>query len=112
MRLSSVVFYQGVKLWDNNLYNTVLDGKNKNIQEVTIRLKEHLLYLYSKDHDKVIIVGTANMRQAEQYFYPNETEEVEKVEESIAPEFSPESYVTPKQPEPVIPKPEKAKKNK
>jgi len=76
MQLNSVVFYQGVKLWDNNLYNTVVSGKNKQLTGITVELKDHLLFLRSENHGNVIVVGTANMRQAEYAMPSGKSEEV------------------------------------
>lgn len=64
MKLKSVIFYQGVKLWDGNLYGTVQEGTNKGNQNVTITLKDHLVTLETPDSEEIVIVGTANMREA------------------------------------------------
>jgi hypothetical protein len=81
MKLKTVVFYQGVKLWDNNLYQTVQAGKNRQLTDVTIELKEHVVYVRSPDYDEVIIVGTSNMREARFVeIGGNEKDEKKKVE--------------------------------
>ena len=64
MKLKSVIFYQGVKLWDNNMYATVLSGKNGLLEEVTITIENHLVTLSCPKYPDVVIVGTSNMRCA------------------------------------------------
>lgn len=64
MRLKSVIFYQGVKLWDGNLYQTVQEGINRKIEDVQISIKDHLVMLTCRLSDEMIIVGTSNMRSA------------------------------------------------
>lgn len=62
MRLSSVIFYQGVKLWDGNMYGTVKEGVNGRIDGVSIDLTDHIITLSKTGESMEIVVGTANMR--------------------------------------------------
>ena len=64
MRLKNVVFYQGVKLWDGNLFQTVVEGKNKGNLDVRIDIESHMISLTCPTQEEVIVVGTSNMREA------------------------------------------------
>lgn len=64
MNLDSVEFYQSVRLWDNQEYKTVINGKNKNLENVEIDLRDHIVTLYCPGKPKLILVPTANMRMA------------------------------------------------
>lgn len=71
MRLKSVVFYQAVKLWDGKLLQTINDGKNNTIDNVTITLQDHMITLQCPTQAEVIIVGTSNMREARYWREPS-----------------------------------------
>ena len=62
MRLSSVIFYQGVKLWDGNMYGTVKEGVNGRMDNISIELVDHIITLTKAGESMEIVVGTANMR--------------------------------------------------
>lgn len=63
MKLKSVVFYQGVKLWDGNLYATVQSGDvNGRMKGVSIDLVDHIVTVSKEGEGTAIVVGTANMR--------------------------------------------------
>lgn len=71
MRLKTVVFYQGVKLWDGNLFQTVQEGPNKGNKNVTISIENHVVTLECEGKSEVIIVGTSNMREARYWREPS-----------------------------------------
>lgn len=72
MRLKTVVFYQGVKLWDGNLFQTVHEGDgNRNNKGVTISLENHVVTLECEGKSEIIIVGTSNMREARYWREPS-----------------------------------------
>lgn len=58
MKLKTVVFYQSVTLWDRSEHKTVHANP-----VLSINLIDHLITLRHTDHDAVIVVPTANMRQ-------------------------------------------------
>lgn len=60
MKLTTVVFYQSVRLWDNSEYKTVTEAK----EGVEIDLRDGIVTLYKPGERTLIIVPTANMRLA------------------------------------------------
>ena len=62
MKLKSVVFHQGVKLWDGNLFNTVNEGQYKSLGIIDIELVDHLVMVTCSGQPETIVVPTTNMR--------------------------------------------------
>lgn len=64
MKLNSVEFYQSVRLWDNQEYKTVVEGKNRQLEAIELDLRDHIVTIYCPGKERLILVPTANMRMA------------------------------------------------